>query len=123
MRRDLLLNGICHSVFVLLDDRGRSLVREVVDESHPLERKRFVARLRTLADHGLRPTPNMMPVRGGQGLWKLKASDHIRIWLFCDGSDVILAHAIRKTKREEDPEWLRKALETMWAYWAERNSR
>ncbi|MEI6500201.1 MAG: hypothetical protein WCP21_04145 [Armatimonadota bacterium] len=116
------MTGHKYPAFVLLDDRGRSSVREIVDESHLAERKKFVARLQALVDYGPRATPNMMPLQGGQGLWKLKASDHLRIWFFCDGRDIILAHAIRETKREEDPSWLRKALAMMWAYWAERNN-
>lgn len=92
-----------------------------MDGSHLTERKKFVARLRTLVDYGVRVTPNMMPLQGGQGLWKLKASEHIRLWFFRDGGDIILAHAIRKTKREEEPSWMTRALEVMWEYWAERN--
>jgi hypothetical protein len=120
MRRELLVDGFCHSVFVLSDERARSVVRDVVEKSHVDERKKFIARVRTLADHGLHQTPNMMPLQGGQGLWKLKASEHVRIWFFCDGTDIILAHAIRKTKREEDPGWFRKALVVMREYLSER---
>ncbi len=117
MQRELLLRGGRYDVYLLLDHRGRSAVRDEVLTSHLTEQKQFLARLQRLADKGPELTPHYLSLADSHtGVWYLRASKHLRIWFRIYDDEVILLSALHKTKRETDPIGLQRALRVKALY-------
>lgn len=111
-----------YEVYVLLDDRGRSSVRDIVGAGQPQEQDSFAARIIRLAECGSETTPHYDMVDAQNGIWKMHASKHIRVYCFRDGNRFILCSAERKTRRQDDPKSLPRAVGLRRRYFAEKDS-
>jgi phage-related protein len=112
MALELLLRGLRHDVYLLLDHRGRSSVRDEVAASHPTEQKQFAARVKRLADVGQELASHYVSLADSRsGIWYLRASKHLRVWFCVVDERIVLLNALRKTKRETEPIGLQRARE------------
>jgi hypothetical protein len=111
--------GCRYEVHLLLDDRGRSSVRDIIREAQPQEKDSFNARVIRLAEVGPEATPHYDMVDARNGIWKMHASKHIRIYCFREGHRFILCSAERKTKRQDDPKSLPRAIALRQRYFDE----
>lgn len=112
--------GFRYEIHLLLDDRGLSPVGEIMASAQMSERRAFQNRVKRLARHGPEYSSQCDMVDAKNGIWKLHASKHIRVYCFRDAARFILCHAERKTRRRDDPQSLPRAVALRNRYFAEK---
>ncbi len=108
--------GAMYAAHLLLDDRGRSQVQELLGstETAAQDRDSFRLRVQRVCTIGPEDMSNCDHVE--QGIWKLIVSHHLRVYLFRDGNNLILTNAEWKTKRRDNPQSLVRAKERRREY-------
>jgi len=98
MQRELLRAGARLRIYVLRRGERREVL-EFLDGLPPSERKKSVALLVRVADHGIPSNPQKYKrLKGYRDLHELKAGQ-VRLLFFFDRGDLVLAHAFRKRGR------------------------
>lgn len=123
MQLDEFRIGQLYKGCYLLDHRGHSPVRDLVQGLAVEHRKPLIGRLRKLCDIGPEDMPDCPQVDREAGIWKLRSTRRVRIYFFRDGDTLILVSGEFKRKDADDPQCLVRALVGQQEYFGDRSGR